>query len=158
MATYIPVNETFLIEYGPSSEDGPQGWENGSLPEQIVNKRPDYYYNSWYQIDNTSQYPQLTVYPNNLASLSFQVNSKMFDIGFPAVEALLNERMYRTQIYCIYPMSGQYDVLPRMLFYTLIIASLLFRRHNWLATAALGSAMTCKYSIPPCSYPSATVL
>ncbi|KAI9894396.1 MAG: hypothetical protein M1814_003152 [Vezdaea aestivalis] len=39
-------------------------------------------------------------------------------------------------------MSGQYGFLPRLLYYLLLIAALALRHHPWLATAALGTAMT----------------
>ena len=43
---------------------------------------------------------------------------------------------------CVYPISGQYGFLNRLLFYILMIFALIARKHDWLAAAALGTAMT----------------
>ena len=43
---------------------------------------------------------------------------------------------------CILPISGQYGLLPRLLFYLLLCFSLSGRSHNWLAAGALATTMT----------------
>ena len=43
---------------------------------------------------------------------------------------------------CIYAISGQYGFLPRLIYYLLLIFSLILRKHFWLSTVALGAAMT----------------
>ena len=43
---------------------------------------------------------------------------------------------------CILPISGQYGLLPRLLFYLLLCFSLMVRSHEWLAVGALAATMT----------------
>lgn len=43
-------------------------------------------------------------------------------------------------IACVYPISGQYNNLPRWLYYFLLISVILLRRQHWLA---VGAAATC---------------
>ena len=43
---------------------------------------------------------------------------------------------------CVYPISGQYGFLNRLLFYLLVLFALIARKRTWLAAAALGTAMT----------------
>ena len=150
-----PWNETFLGTSGawPWGE----GWQNGSLASQIKQENAscssywtstfcDYYFNSLYPVTNNTPYPRLEVFANNLASITFNVTSYYYDSVFPLAEAIFDDGMMRTTVGCIYPISGQYDFLSRLLFYMLIVVSLLFRRHNWLATAALGTAMTYAFT------------
>ncbi|MCJ1445914.1 MAG: hypothetical protein MMC23_006419 [Stictis urceolatum] len=44
--------------------------------------------------------------------------------------------------WCWYPVSGQYGLLPRLLFYITILAALVLRHHQWLYAGALVSALT----------------
>lgn len=43
---------------------------------------------------------------------------------------------------CAWPISGQYCILPRALFYVLIVFALVMRRYPWLVAGALASALT----------------
>ena len=43
---------------------------------------------------------------------------------------------------CVYPISGQYAFLPRLLFYVLTVFGLVWRHHEWLVTGALAVALT----------------
>lgn len=45
------------------------------------------------------------------------------------------------RVTCTYPVSGQYDLLPRILYYVSFVVAIVARRHEWLAGAALGSVM-----------------
>jgi hypothetical protein len=55
---------------------------------------------------------------------------------------MLDSDRFLVSIRCISPLSGQYDTLSRALFYTLLVISLVFRRHAWISVAALGTAMS----------------
>jgi hypothetical protein len=46
------------------------------------------------------------------------------------------------QVSCVYPMSGQYGVLPRVLFYVSLIFAVCGQHFEWLVIGALVSAMT----------------
>ena len=85
----------------------------------------------------------ITCFPDNLTTLTFPV-SKWAAIqgGLNLAATILDPSACHFQVSCIYPLSGQYDVLNRMLFYTLLFFSLAFRHHDWLVATALGTAMT----------------
>ena len=128
-ASFTPANRTIL---GLSNS-----WYNGSLFSQTQSNTDTGYLG----LDHQSNV-NLTIYPNNIAGISFPVEGLDITWTFPLAQSIFDSSNYRVGIYCQYPLSGQYDVLPRGLFYLLVIFSMLFRRHNWLATAALGTAMT----------------
>lgn len=46
------------------------------------------------------------------------------------------------KITCVYPISGQYGLMPRLLYYFLLLFAVLARRQVWLMAGALGSALT----------------
>jgi hypothetical protein len=48
----------------------------------------------------------------------------------------------RRDVLCAYPLSGQYCYAPRILYYVLIVAAVLIRKHTWLATGAAAYVMT----------------
>ncbi|KFY11727.1 hypothetical protein V492_04294 [Pseudogymnoascus sp. VKM F-4246] len=48
---------------------------------------------------------------------------------------------YDEIVSCVYPMSGQYALLPRILFYASLICASTMRRYWWLTTIVLGVAM-----------------
>jgi hypothetical protein len=124
----ISANNTILVN---------NDYYNGSLFAQ-TNSSTDTAYLGLDQQSNIN----LTIYPNNIAAISFPVEGPDIVWTFTLAQSIFDTSNYRIGIYCQYPLSGQYDMLPRGLFYLLLIFSLLFRRHNWLATAALGTAMT----------------
>jgi hypothetical protein len=112
-------------------------WQNGSLFFQTQNQL-----DTAYPGLNDESNVNLTIYPNNIAGITFPVEGLDITWTFTLAQSIFDPSNYRIGVYCMYPLSGQYDMLPRGLFYLLLIFSLLFRRHNWLATAALGTAMT----------------
>lgn len=65
----------------------------------------------------------------------------MWAIG-KTVDLLFQPNVFFYEQTCIYPISGQYGFLPRLIYYLLLIFSLILRKHLWLSTAALGAAMT----------------
>ena len=67
--------------------------------------------------------------------------TNMWAIG-KTVDLLFQPSTFSYQQDCIYAISGQYGFLPRLIYYLLLIFSLILRRHLWLSTAALGAAMT----------------
>ena len=46
------------------------------------------------------------------------------------------------QIVCVYPLSGQYGLLPRLLLYALIFFAVVSHSHIWLVTGAVAYIMT----------------
>lgn len=44
--------------------------------------------------------------------------------------------------YCAWPVSGQYCLLNRVLFYVLLVFAVLMRRSPWLVAGALASALS----------------
>lgn len=46
------------------------------------------------------------------------------------------------RIECVYPISGQYALLQRVLYYSLLLFSIVSRKTPWLVAGALGAAMT----------------
>ena len=124
---FTPANDTIL---------GLANWNNGSLFDQTQNFTDTAYLG----LDHRSNV-NLTVFPNDVAGVTFPVLGNDITWTLTLAESIFDPSNYRVGVYCIYPLSGQYDVLPRGLFYLLLIFSLFFRRHNWLATAALGTAM-----------------
>ncbi|KKY17203.1 hypothetical protein UCRPC4_g05696 [Phaeomoniella chlamydospora] len=119
---------------------------NGSLEKQlshINSSEPYFYYNSLYPSANAiGDYPWIDLMPGNISRIAFKANDPNYFAVLPLVQAIFSGKMQKVPVSCVYPVSGQYDVLPRLLYYILLLTSLIFRRHNWLATAALGSAMS----------------
>lgn len=46
------------------------------------------------------------------------------------------------RIECVYPISGQYALLHRVLYYSLLLFSIVSGKTPWLVAGALGAAMT----------------
>ena len=117
------------------------GFTNGSLYEQIQAS------SQWVEEDN---YPlrdvdpdiNLTVYPSQVLQLNFGLGHGDMPYSFNLIAMLLHPNATRVKIECVYPLSGQYDVLPRMLFYAMLVVAVLFRRCTWVASAAVGTVMT----------------
>ena len=130
------INDTVL---------GQVGWRNGSLLAQSNSGNPPTdgpIGAAAYPNNFSNELLNLTIQPDNLIGLTFFVNHSSVAYNFPVAQLLFDQEYYGVPVTCIYPLSGQYDTLSRALFYLLLIISLLFRHHNWLATAALGVAMT----------------
>jgi hypothetical protein len=126
----IPANETSLSGLG---------WKNGSLDTCS--------YNEWSPAGNLSQPVNLTILSDEIAAIQFLVQGngasyQNFDARFALVRTVLSSNYNSGSIRCAYPISGSYGYLTRVLFYMLLIFALLYRRHTWVAVAALGTAMT----------------
>lgn len=67
--------------------------------------------------------------------------TNMWAIG-KTIDLLFQPSVFSYEQLCVYPISGQYGFLPRLLYYVLLIFSLILHEHDWLSTAALGTAMT----------------
>jgi hypothetical protein len=125
MATpYIPTNKTTLSL---------QDFANGSLFPQVDPLSKIY--------QTPSKPVNLTIFPNDIASLTFSVNENS-SLPLELAAVMLDSDRFLVSIRCISPLSGQYDTLSRALFYTLLVISLVFRRHAWISVAALGTAMS----------------
>ena len=48
----------------------------------------------------------------------------------------------QAKVTCVYPISGQYGLMARVLYYSLLIFAVLARRQVWLVAGALGTALT----------------
>ena len=90
-------------------------------------------YSTWQSSLEDSNYSYFRYNPE-----SFHLHST---IG-PTLDYLFRPGTFSYSGLCVYPISGQYGFLNRLLFYILMIFSLIARRHDWLAAAALGTAMT----------------
>ncbi|GFF41030.1 hypothetical protein IFM58399_06126 [Aspergillus lentulus] len=53
-----------------------------------------------------------------------------------------NATLDEGRIECVYPISGQYALLQRVLYYGLLLFSIVSRKTPWLVAGALGAAMT----------------
>ncbi|KAF7115505.1 hypothetical protein CNMCM5793_002463 [Aspergillus hiratsukae] len=53
-----------------------------------------------------------------------------------------NATLDQGRIECVYPISGQYALLQRVLYYTLLLFSIVSRKSPWLVAGALSAAMT----------------
>ncbi|RHZ50661.1 uncharacterized protein CDV56_103324 [Aspergillus thermomutatus] len=55
---------------------------------------------------------------------------------------LYNATLDEGRMECVYPISGQYALLQRVLYYALLLFSIISRKTPWLVAGALGAAMT----------------
>jgi hypothetical protein len=90
------------------------------------------------------QFPNLnlTTFPNLVASLTFDSNVTNFPIIAKSLVPLFSPDVFSFTPLCTYTISGQYGSLPRLIYYTLLVFSLVLRHHDWLSAAALGTSMT----------------
>ena len=75
----------------------------------------------------------------------FRYNHESFHLHStigPTLDYLFRTETFSYSGLCVYPISGQYGFLNRLLFYVLMIFAFIVRKHDWLAAAALGTAMT----------------
>jgi hypothetical protein len=95
---------------------------------------------------NGSVYEGVNFYINlsnqNVTRLTFDSGLANFTNFAPTVAPLFDGSMFTYPVECAYAISGQYGILPRGLYYLLLVFALVLRRHIWLSTAALGTAMT----------------
>ena len=129
-----------------------QGWSNGSIAGQWINRNLS-------EIDRRSKNLPLNRTLTADEQLAFNLNISLFDdnvtallfkgghgLDFwylaPAIIGFFNTTSYTAPVLCTYAINGAYGFYPRLLYYVLLAFSLIFRRHIWLSTAALGTAMT----------------
>ncbi|KAF2669762.1 hypothetical protein BT63DRAFT_423751 [Microthyrium microscopicum] len=104
------------------------------------------YNGSLWQAFNDSIYPiadsdpgiSLNLGPNNIVQLSFADYGQNIWTVMPFITQFLAPNVTRGLVTCTYPLSGQYDHLPRILFYVAAIFAVLGRHRTWVAEAALG--------------------
>jgi hypothetical protein len=114
---------------------------NGSLYPQIQNISLLNWTNA-YPLHTQNSGVNISIFSDDHAQLNFHPGNGNFALSLPVLSMLLNPNAIRNTIDCTYPLSGQYDHLPRILFYVSLVVSVLFRRFPVIATAALGSVMT----------------
>jgi hypothetical protein len=104
----------------------------------------------WNTLPNNATDPLVSLYqyPGGRGELSFEVGNGNYSLALPIVAMLLQPNATIVPVWCVYALSGQYDHLPRALFYLTLIVAVLFRRSKWVSSAALGSAMA--YSALTC--------
>jgi hypothetical protein len=59
-----------------------------------------------------------------------------------AVSTVNSTAAHEDMVICIYPLSGQYGFLPRVLYYFTLVFAILGRNQQWLVVGALASALT----------------
>jgi len=126
---YLPANNNSLFDR----------WQNGSLADQVNTSINMVYESNWHPHN-----PQLnlTILPNNAAALTFNSSDPNIGYAFPLAEALFDPEVIRIFVVCMWPVSGQYDLLSRILFYVMMLISVLFRHYRLVSLAAMGTAMT----------------
>lgn len=104
----------------------------------------------WYIYPNGTKDPgsELTSFPNGTTVLSFNATDVQMELALTVFTQLLDADRELFSVPCIYPLSGQYSHLPRVLFYFLILFAVVFRHRATLAHAALGIVMS--YSATAC--------
>lgn len=107
-----------------------EGWSNGSVGVLVSG------------ISQTFDNLNLTIWNETSAGLTFDPTRTDFPTISSTVDALFQIDSFFYTPGCAYPISGQYGFLPRLLYYVLLVSCLVFHRHVWLSTAALGTAMT----------------
>ncbi|KAI9797217.1 MAG: hypothetical protein M1833_005626 [Piccolia ochrophora] len=129
-----------------------QGWTNGSVAAQYINR-------SVTAVDHLAKVlpghrvltaAEQAAFNLNISLLDNNVTALVFNSGrgldfrylAPAIMGFFNSTSYTAPVLCTYAISGGYGFHPRLLYYVLLVFSLVFRRHIWLSTAALGTAMT----------------
>lgn len=122
LSSYIPASENPLAI---------ANFTNGSLAQILY---PALY--------NVSSNVNLSILPDDLASLTFNASDPWLLVALELSTLILHEDAVRMPIYCIYPLSGSYDTLSRILFYVLMVFSLVFQRYKEISIAALVTAMT----------------
>ena len=80
----------------------------------------------------------LILTPNNSVQLSFVDYGQSIWAAMPVISQLLATNVTRGLVTCTYPLSGQYDHLPRFLFYVAAVFAVIGRHRTWVAEAALG--------------------
>jgi hypothetical protein len=75
---------------------------------------------------------------------AFLVSLLLTNIPAASASSLLwyNATLDEGRVECVYPISGQYALLQRVLYYGLLLFSIVSRKTPWLVAGALGAAMT----------------
>lgn len=75
----------------------------------------------------------LTVLPDSTLQLNFLRGQNDTNLlALPLIASILNPNASRVLVECVYPLSGQYDTLPRVLFYLSLLFGFIFRHRNWV--------------------------
>jgi hypothetical protein len=129
-----------------------QGWTNGSVPAQYVNRSATVIdhlvkdlpaHRTLTSAEQVAFNLNISLYDNNVTALFFKGGGGLdFRYLAPAIMGFFNSTSFTAPVLCTYAISGSYGFHPRLLYYVLLAFSLIFRRHIWLSTAALGTAMT----------------
>ena len=82
-----------------------------------------------------------TNWTDTISTLTFNRSKTDFNYIGLTVDDLFRPEVFSYPVVCSYPISGQYGFLARLSYYVLLIFSLILRKHVWLSTAALGTAM-----------------
>ena len=126
-----PLISNGSFTYDPFVANSSNILPNGSYP-----------FNSSLQYSFASGNLNWTTPRADLGVLTYNTSkTNMWAIG-KTMDQLFQPSVFSYEQRCIYAISGQYGFLPRLMYYLLLIFSLILRKHFWLSTAALGTAMT----------------
>lgn len=90
-------------------------------------------------------YATLRVIISNMISFSyfqFFLCAIALFVTHASAYAPSNDTPTAEQVSCVYPISGQYGLLPRILFYASLVFAIFVQHFEWLVVGALASAMT----------------
>ncbi|EEH36301.2 hypothetical protein PAAG_00624 [Paracoccidioides lutzii Pb01] len=84
------------------------------------------------------------MFPDKASSMPVRV---LFLVIFCSTFVLANDDLnfyggHGPNVICVFPLSGPYNLLQRLLFYTLLIFVIIARRQKWLVLGALASTMS----------------
>jgi hypothetical protein len=68
--------------------------------------------------------------------------ASLFSSAYASQQATKNASQDEDLMLCVYPISGAYGLLPRLLYYTTLILGIFGRVQEWLVIGALASALT----------------
>lgn len=108
----------------------------GSLSSQIQASRALNGINA-FPLHNNDLMVNLTILSDATLQLNFlqgQDNSNL--LALPLIASLLNPKASRVLVECVYPLSGQYDTLPRIFFCLSLLFGFVFRHRNWVRHVA----------------------
>lgn len=130
------MNQTIAVQIG-SLVMNDSNWQPFNIMTNLTSGIPpsgNLQYSTWNSTPTSSIYTYLRYNKET---------SKLFENSATAsLDSFFRPNIFSYPGACIYPISGQYGFLNRLLFYLLMIFALVARRRTWLAAAALGTAMT----------------
>ena len=103
-----------------------------------------------------SQNLNWTNWTDTLSTLAFNSSKTNFGVIQYTIDSYFRSSIFSYPVLCTYPISGQYGFLPRLAYYLLLLFSLALRKHEWLSTAALGTAMV--YAATTCVHAFALLM